>query len=383
MILGSGCKGGSFGMKSKVFFIDFRATYTQNLFNRLEQLMDAAGLDQVVKPQDLTAVKLHFGETGNIGFIRPVLLKPILEAIKKNGGTPFLTDANTLYSGSRADAPTHIETAIKNGFAYSVAGAPLVIADGLRGKSETPVAINQKHFDTVYIGSEIAHADALVSVAHFKGHELCGFGGTLKNLGMGCASRKGKLAQHSGVAPKVKRKKCTGCGDCISHCSQQAITLVEEKAVIDPKRCIGCGQCILVCQTEAVTIKWDQDIPAFMEKVVEYTAGVLAGKQDKSLFINFISDVSPGCDCLPYSDASIVRNIGVLASHDPVAVDQASVDLVNAEAALAGCCLENNLEPGEDKFKGIYPEVDWTIQLDYAQQLRIGQRSYELLPVKK
>jgi hypothetical protein len=365
-------------MQSTVYFIDLRTQYKDNLPTKLARLLKMAGLSDVVGKNDLTAVKLHFGEMGNTAFIRPVFFRTIVESIKTLGGVPFLTDANTLYAGTRSDSPHHLKTAIQNGFAYAVVDAPVIIADGLRGKSETAVAIKGKRFDTVYIGTDIVAADVLIGVAHFKGHELAGFGGAIKNIGMGCASRRGKLAQHSTVAPKVKRKRCIGCGDCAGHCSQNAITIVAEKAVIDAEKCIGCGECILLCQTGAIQIQWNQSIPVFMENMVEYTMGVLKGKAEKSLFVNFITDISPACDCLPFNDAPIVQNIGIVASKDSVALDQASVDLVNKEAALPGSCLTKNKGVGEDKFKGIYPNVDWTLQLEYAQHLGLGSRSYTL-----
>lgn len=368
-------------MKSTVYFIDLRATFKENFLGKLGRLLETTGLSETMKARDLVAVKLHFGELGNTTFIRPVFLRKIVETIKNIGGMPFLTDANTLYSGTRSDAPSHIKTAIQNGFSYPVVEAPLIIADGLRGKSEFPVIINQKHFKTVYIASEIVQADSLLSVAHFKGHELAGFGGTIKNLGMGCASRKGKLAQHSSVSPKVIKKKCIGCGECADHCSQNAISIVEEKAEINPEKCIGCSECILICSKRAIQIQWNQSIPLFLENMVEYTMGVLQGKPGKTLFVNFITDITPACDCLPLNDAPIVRDIGVVASKDPVAIDQASVDLVNQEEALPGSCLTTNTKPGEDKFKGVYPKVDWTIQLDYGESLGLGNRSYELVKI--
>ncbi len=365
-------------MQSTVYFIDLRTRYKDNLPIKLARLLDMAGLSDVVGKNDLAAVKLHFGEQGNTAFIRPVFLRRIVESIKALGGVPFLTDSNTLYAGTRSDSPRHLQTAIQNGFAYSVVDAPVIIADGLRGRSETAVTIKGKHFDTVHIGSDIEAADALIGVAHFKGHELTGFAGAIKNLGMGCASRRGKLAQHSTVAPKVKRKRCIGCGDCADHCSQNAIAIVDEKAVIDPGKCIGCGECILLCQTGAIQVQWNRSIPVFMENMVEYTMGVLKGKKGKSLFVNFITDISPGCDCLPFNDAPIVQNVGIVASIDPVALDQACVDLVNKEPALPGSCLKENKGPGEDKFKGVYPKIDWSLQLEYARSLGLGSRSYKL-----
>ncbi|MGD9224500.1 MAG: DUF362 domain-containing protein [Desulfobacteraceae bacterium] len=368
-------------MTSQVFFMDFRADLQRNIMAKLDSLLTAAGLAKIVDHRDLTALKIHFGELGNAAFIRPIYLRNVVAAVKQAGGVPFLTDANTLYAGTRSDAPHHLTTAIRNGFAYAVVEAPLVIADGLRGKSEAAVKVHGRHFENVYVGREIVEADAFISVAHFKGHELFGFGGAIKNTGMGCGSRKGKLAMHSNVSPQVMAENCIACGECVDHCSQNALTVVEESAVVDEDRCIGCGECILVCANQAIQIQWDKEIPTLLEGVVEYTVGVLKDKPGKALFVNFITDVSPACDCYPTNDAPIVKNIGVAASTDPVAIDQASVDLVNAEPALAGTRLQVNTEPGGDKFKGLYPKVDWPIQLEYAEKVGLGSRAYELIRV--
>jgi len=368
-------------MKSNVYFIDFRATYKESFISKLSRLLDTAGLSQQIKKRELAAIKLHFGELGNTAFIRPVYIRQIVAAIKKTGAFPFLTDANTLYAGTRGNAQNHLVTAIQNGFAFSVVEAPLIIADGLRGKSETAVPIIGKHFKEVYIASEIVNADFYLSVAHFKGHELAGYGGAIKNTGMGCASRRGKMEQHSNVAPKVTQKKCIGCGECVKHCAQKAISLEKKKAVIHPEKCIGCGECIIVCEQGAVQIQWNQSVPIFLEKMVEYAGGVLKGKTGKSLFVNFINNISPGCDCLPYNDAPIVRDIGVVASTDPVAIDQASVDLVNQEPAIPHTCLKTNTDAGADKFKGVYPEIEWEHQLEYAETMGLGTRQYELVRI--
>lgn len=368
-------------MKSNVYFIDLRATPKENLVAKIARLMNTAGLSEKIKERDLVAVKLHFGELGNTAFIRPVFLRKIVETIKDVGGFPYLTDANTVYAGTRSDSPRHLTTAIQNGFSYAVVDAPIIIADGLRGRNETAVKINQKHFKKVYIGSDIVETDALISVAHFKGHELSGFGGTIKNLGMGCASRRGKLEQHSTVAPKVNTKNCVGCGDCIDHCSQQALSLKKEKAVLSSKKCIGCGECILICPESAIEIQWNQAIPDFLEKMVEYTMGVLKNKAGKTLYLNFITDISPACDCYGHNDAPIVRDIGIVAATDPIAIDQASVDLVNREPALPDSCLTTHTQSGDDKFRGVYPNIDWEIQLDYAESIGIGTRSYELVKI--
>jgi uncharacterized protein len=366
-------------MTAKIYFTDFRATSRESFVEKIARLCEIAGIEDVLNKGDLAAVKIHFGEKGNTAFIRPPYIRKIIKSIQKTGAMPFLTDANTLYAGSRSDSISHIKTAIDNGFSYSsMAATPLVIADGLRGNSETAIEINRKNCSHAYIGSEIVNADALISVAHFKGHELAGFGGTLKNLGMGCASRKGKMVQHANVSPKVKKKACIGCSECINHCPAIAIHLEDKKASIDSEKCIGCGECIIRCPQEAVQIRWGQDIPLFFEKMIEYTEGVLKNKEDKSFFINIVADISPTCDCLPYNDYPIVKDIGILASKDPVAIDQASADLVNNEEALPDSILKRNTGKGEDKIKGLYPNVDWQYQLEYAENLGLGTRDYEL-----
>ena len=368
-------------MKSPVYFAGLRAKPSGNLTDKVRHLLDAVDLAARIKKRALVAVKLHFGETGNTAYVRPVFVRKVVDRIKEAGGSPFLTDANTLYVGTRSDSVAHLRTAILNGFTYAVVDAPLIIADGLRGGYETAVTVNLKRFKKVYIGAEIVRADTIVSVAHFKGHELSGFGGTIKNVGMGSASRKGKLAQHSTVSPKVNRKKCVGCGECVAYCAQEAIFLVKEKAKIDQKKCVGCGECILVCPNQAIQIQWDQAIPVFLENMVEYTAGALKGKKESAIFLNFITQVSPACDCYPHNDAPIVPDIGIVASTDPVAIDQASADLVNNAEGLRSSCLTKHFKPGKDKFRALYPNVDWEIQLEYAEAIGLGTRDYELVRI--
>jgi len=370
-------------MIADVFFMDLEANSRENLPQKLSRLLKTAGIENILNENDLTAVKIHFGEQGNTAYIRPVFIRKIIQTIKEYKATPFLTDANTLYVGTRSNSVSHINTAIENGFSYSsMDSTPIIIADGLMGTSQTKVSIDQKNCSNVYIGSEVINANALVSVAHFKGHELSGFGGTLKNLGMGCASRRGKLDMHSNVSPKIKRKTCIGCAECEKHCPARAISLEEKKAHIDKDKCIGCGECIVRCPTQSVNINWNQTIPVFLEKMMEYTLGVLKNKEKKAFFINFITDISPKCDCLSYCESPIINNVGILASTDPVAIDQASADLVNQQKGLSGTVLQTNLAPGEDKFKGLYPAVDWEHQLGYAQKIGLGTREYKLIKLK-
>ena len=366
---------------SKVYFADLRASVKENLPTKIVRLADMLGLDQIVPKRGLVAVKLHFGEKGNSAYVRPTFVRRIVERVKSLGAYPFLTDSNTLYSGTRSDSVSHLNTAIENGFAYSVVGAPIIIADGLRGAGYAPVKIGQEIVKTAYIGKDIAEADGLISLAHFKGHELSGFGGTIKNLGMGCAARRGKMVQHSDLSPKVTRKKCVGCGECVEHCAQSAITLKGEKAEINATKCIGCGECILICPNGAINVQWNADIALFQKKMNEYALAVLKGKGGRVACLNFLTQISPACDCYGHSDAPIVPDIGVLASTDPVAIDQASADMVNRQKGLEGSCLASQKETGEDKFKGLYPKVDWSAQLDYGEKIGLGRRAYHLIQI--
>jgi uncharacterized Fe-S center protein len=376
-------------MKRDVYFADLKAG-GKTLLDKLDLLLDRTDLKGKIREKDLVAIKLHFGEKGNTAFVRPIFLRRVVDRVKDSKGRPFLTDTNTLYRGMRQEAISHLTTAYQHGFTYSVVEAPLLIADGLRGNSAVKVRIDQPLFKTVSIAHDIYMADTLIGVTHFKGHELSGFGGTLKNLGMGCSSREGKLSQHSNISPQVKEKTCSGCKRCLTTCAYEAIMMkslkpgVEKKkevASIDPETCVGCGECILTCPTGAVQIKWNETIPLFQKKMVEHAYGAVHKKKGKALYLNFLTQISPSCDCYGYSDTSIVNDIGILASEDPVAIDQASVDLVNRESGNRASKLPKNWENGEDKFRALYPEVDWSIQLSYAEEIGLGTRDYELIKI--
>ena len=376
-------------MKREVFFADLCAG-GKTILDKLSILLDRTDLKGKIREKDLVAIKLHFGEKGNTAFVRPIFLRRVVDRVKGCKGKPFLTDTNTLYRGMRQEATSHLITAYQHGFVYSVVDAPVLIADGLRGNSAVHVRIDKPLFKTVSIARDIHMADVLIGVTHFKGHELSGFGGTLKNLGMGCASREGKLSQHSNISPKVKEKTCNGCKRCLTSCAYDAILMkslepgVEKKstvASIDPKKCVGCGECILTCPTGAVQIQWNETIPLFQKKMVEYAYGAVHKKKGKALYLNFLTQVSPACDCNGYSDTPIVNDVGILASEDPVAIDQASVDLVNQQSGNRASKLPKNWENGEDKFRALYPEVDWSIQLSYAEEIGLGTKEYELIRI--
>jgi hypothetical protein len=366
---------------STVYFADMRAGHKENLFDKISKLLSLAGLGTQVAEGDLTAVKIHFGEKGNSAFIRPIFARRVVEEIKRLGARPFLTDSSTLYPGERKEAVSALTCAIENGFGYACVGAPLIISDGLRGVTEAEVAIDGELLKKVYIGSEIVEADSLVCLTHFKCHELTGFGGAIKNLGMGCASRKGKLAQHSTVAPKVADKYCTGCGVCLKACAHDAIRIIEAKATIDPQLCVGCSRCITVCAVKAVNIQWNEAADLVMKKMAEYAKGALNGKADRTLYLSFITQVSPACDCYGHADAPIVNDIGICASTDPVAIDQACADLVNGARGNEGSALKTGHEPGGDKFRGVYPEIPWEVQLEHGEKVGLGSRKYELVKI--
>jgi len=377
-------------MKSPVFFSDLKVESGKTLLDKLDILLDRADLQGKIKEKDLVAIKLHFGEKGNTAYVRPIFLRKVVDRVKQYKGKPFLTDTNTLYIGTRSEAVSHLTTAYENGFTESVVNAPILIADGLRGNSAVKVRIDKLIFKTVSIAREIYMTDALITVTHFKGHELSGFGGALKNLGMGCSSREGKLSQHSNISPKVKGKACTGCETCLSWCPQSAISMVAsgsgtgEKrpmALIDSKKCIGCGECILACPSGAIQIQWNESIPIFQKKMVEHAYGAVLKKKGKALYLNFLTQISPACDCYGYSDTPIVQDIGILSSEDPVAIDQASVDLVNGETGNRSSKLPGAWEPGGNKFRAIYPEVDWNVQLAYGEEIGMGTREYELVKI--
>src|SRR4030043_217626 len=278
-------------MKTDVYFVNLGAG-GKTILDKLSILLDRTDLKGKIREKDLVAIKLHFGEVGNTAFVRPIFLRRVVERVKEYQGKPFLTDTNTLYRGMRQEAISHLTTAYQHGFAYSVIDAPILIADGLRGNSAVNVRIDKPLFKTVSIARDIHMADVLIGVTHFRGHELSGFGGTLKNLGMGCASREGKLSQHSNISPRVKEKTCKGCELCLTTCAHEAISMLPPKAdieskrmtaFIDSKKCIGCGECILTCPTGAVQIQCNETIPVFQKKMVEYAYGAVENKKGKGL----------------------------------------------------------------------------------------------------
>ncbi|MFH1684577.1 MAG: DUF362 domain-containing protein [Candidatus Margulisiibacteriota bacterium] len=303
---------------SKVFF-------TKDI-SQVDKLFDAAGLGKIIEKDDFVALKIHFGERGNNAFIKPDRSKPIVKKVKALKGKPFWVDSNTLYKGSRADTLSHLQTAFDHGYTSGKTGAHVLIADGLEGLDR------------------VIKTDAMIAVTHFKGHEVTGFGGAIKNLGMGLASKAGKLEQHS------------DCDNC------KAKPTCRKKENLE-----SC---------------WVGSSDSVQKKIADYAAGAAgkfsakggsaSGGRNKIAYISFITDVSENCDCYDHNSEPIVPDIGVLASFDPVAIDQACVDLVNKTEGR----IKSN-----DKFKEIWPNVNWETQLKHAEEIGLGTRKYEFIPL--
>lgn len=371
-------------MSSNVFFANMRTrSHADSKIAKVNRLCDAVGLAQMVKPEELVAVKLHFGEYGNDTFLHPPFAGQVVNKIKACGAKPFLTDTSTLYSGSRRNAVDHLNTAYGHGFSPATVNAPVIIADGLFGQNDEAVAVNLKHFKEVHIATEIWRAPSMVVLSHFKGHEMAGFGGAIKNLAMGCASVAGKRDQHA-TRVVVNTDTCVGCGMCESVCPVAAARLDDSgKASIDPSVCIGCFECITVCQVKAIDLDWATELPLFMERMTEYAYGAVHNKAGRVCYINFVLNVTPDCDCAAWSDAPLVPDLGILASRDPVALDQACYDLVkNAQSINGSCgCDSEKHGTGLDKFAQRWDKTCGTVQLTYGEAIGLGSTQYTLVEV--
>ncbi|MDY5113911.1 DUF362 domain-containing protein [Bilifractor sp. HCP3S3_D3] len=373
--------------KSKVYFTDFRThTNGPSLPGKLAKLIRKAGIGSIDMDGKFVAIKMHFGELGNISYLRPNYAKAVADVVKELGGKPFLTDCNTLYPGSRKNALDHLSCAEENGFSMATTGCHVIIGDGLCGTDEVIVPIrNGEYLKEAYIGHAIMDADILISLTHFKGHEATGFGGALKNIGMGCGSRAGKMHQHNSGKPHVIEEQCRGCRSCAKECGSDAISYESGKAHINQDICKGCGRCIGACNFDAiVNNNWDAN-EILGCKIAEYSQAVCDGRP--TFHISLITDVSPNCDCHPENDAPILPNIGMFASFDPVALDQACVDACLAATPIRNSQLGDNLAKPDwhhhhDHFLDSNPNVRWKETLEHAEKIGLGSRSYELITMK-
>ena len=369
--------------KSKVFFTDFRTRGSENLMTKLHRLMKEAGVEQIDFIDKFAAIKVHFGEFGNLAFLRSSYAKVVADYVKSLGGKPFLTDCNTLYVGTRKNVLDHLDTAYVNGFSPLQVGCHVLIADGLKGNDETAVKIDLPYVKEAKIGKAIMDADVFISLSHFKGHEMTGFGGAIKNIGMGCGSRAGKMEQHCEGKPSVDESLCVGCGACIKICAHDAPSIKDRKAQIDQDKCVGCGRCLAICPKDAIAADFDNSLGVLNCKMAEYAYAVC---KDRPCFhIALICDVSPNCDCHSRNDAPIIPNIGMLASFDPVALDRACVDLCNQATPFKNSLLGEHLAGCTcgcgDRFKSTHPDTDWQVCLRHAEEIGLGTEQYQLIDI--
>lgn len=366
--------------KSDVYFTNFRTSFTENLLQKLARLVKKAGIETIDFKDKFVAIKIHFGEPGNLAFLRPNYAKTIADIIKQLGGKPFLTDCNTLYVGGRKNALDHLDAACINGFSPLSTGCHAIIADGLKGTDEAYVDLpDGEYVKQAKIGRAIMDADILISLTHFKGHENTGFGGTLKNIGMGSGSRAGKMEQHSAGKPIVHQEACVGCGMCTKNCAHDAITITNKKASINHDKCVGCGRCIGACNKDAIQPGDGDSNEKLNCKIAEYTAAVVRGRP--TFHISLVQDLSPYCDCHSENDAPFAPDVGMFASFDPVALDQACADAVNAQPAFKGSILDERECIHGDHFKNVHPTTDWTSQLTHAEKMKLGTRQYNLITI--
>ncbi len=365
---------------SKVYFADFRTSHRENLPEKLKRLVKKAGmLDKIDFHNKYTAIKIHFGEPGNVSYLRPNFAKAIVDLIKEQGGRVFLTDCNTLYVGRRKNGLDHLDSAYENGYNPFALGCHVVIADGIKGTDEALVPVAGEYVKEAKIGQAIMDADIVISMNHFKGHVAAGFGGAMKNLGMGCGSRAGKMEMHSAGKPNVDTEGCIGCGVCRKNCAHDAITIENKKAFIDHSRCVGCGRCLGMCPMDAVVPGEDESNEILACKIAEYSLAVV---QDRPNFhISFVMDVSPSCDCHNFNDAPIIPDVGIFASFDPVALDKACLDAVNAQMPVRYSKLgEAELDLG-DHFRSVHPKTNGIAAINHGEKIGLGNKEYELIKI--
>ena len=391
---------------SKVYFCDLHTHLGDGLPNKLKRLIKSAGIGQIDFENKFVAIKMHLGEPGNLSFLRPNYARAVVDVVRELGGKPFITDCNTLYVGGRKNALDHLDSAYANGFNPFQTGCHTIIADGLKGLDEVEVPVEGgEYVKNAKIGRALMDADIVISLTHFKGHEQAGFGGAMKNLGMGGGSRAGKMEQHAAGKPSVSQKRCIGCRQCEKICAHGAFSFDEARehefangkvrevhvASIDHSKCVGCGRCIAVCNQDAIRPDYNQAAEVLNYKIAEYTKAIVDGRP--CFHISLAIDVSPNCDCHDENDKPIVGDIGFFASFDPVALDQACIDAVQAAAALPDTeytHMHDKLEEaGEldeahasDKFHITHPDTDWKSCINHAEMIGIGTHKYELIRVK-
>ena len=374
--------------KSNVYFADFHTVaYGDGLAAKLKKLIRAAGIGQIDMEGKFAAIKMHFGELGNLSFLRPNYARAVADVVKELGGMPYLTDCNTLYPGSRKNALEHLYCAWENGFTPLTVGCPILIGDGLKGTDEVAVpVVGGEYVTEAKIGRAVMDADVFISLSHFKGHETVGFGGAIKNIGMGCGSRAGKQEQHANGQPSVDESLCRGCRRCQKQCANNGLVFREatHTMYVDPNHCVGCGRCVESCSFGALSFQSDAVCQLLNRRMAEYAKAVIDGRPN--FHISLVMDISPNCDCHGENDVPILPDIGMFASFDPLALDQACVDACLAAEPMPGSQLARHLaEPGfvdhHDHFTNSAPESEWRSCLEHAEKIGLGTRSYQLIKI--
>lgn len=366
--------------KSKVYFTNMKTSFNENLPQKLERLIKTAGIGEIDFDKKYAAIKIHFGEPGNLAFLRPNYAAVVVNAVKELGGKAFLTDCNTLYVGGRKNALDHMDAAYQNGFSPFSTGCHVIIADGLKGTDEELVPVEGgEYVKEAKIGRAIMDADVFISLTHFKGHEATGFGGTLKNIGMGCGSRAGKMEMHSAGKPYIEQGDCVGCGRCMKICAHDAPSITDKKASIDHDKCVGCGRCIGICPMDAVQAASDESNDILNYKIAEYSKAVVDGRPQ--FHISIVVDVSPNCDCHAENDIPIVPNVGMFASFDSVALDVACADAVNRQPVIADSQLDHMPHVHHDHFIDSAPATNWRSMVEHGEKIGLGSMEYELIEI--
>ncbi|MDO4492416.1 MAG: DUF362 domain-containing protein [Clostridia bacterium] len=371
--------------KSKVYFTDFRVRgFGDPLTKKLKDLAVKAGIGNIDMKGKFVAIKMHFGELGNLSFLRPNYARAIVDLVREMGGTPYLTDCNTLYPGSRKNAVEHLYCAWENGFTPMTVNAPILIGDGLKGTDEAALPIaGGEYCKEAYIGRAVADADVLISLTHFKGHENTGFGGTMKNIGMGCGSRRGKKEMHCSGHPTIEAEACRGCKLCQRQCANNGLTFdPETKKMSVNENCLGCGRCIGACNFDAISFRNYDAAEVLCCRIAEYTKAVTDAMP--SFHLSLVMDISPNCDCHAENDAPILPDIGMFASFDPVAIDQACADACLAAEPLPNAQLSDIMAKPDfvdkhDHFDNCGAESDWKAGMAHAEKIGLGSRAYELI----
>ena len=371
---------------SKVYFTDFRTpAYGDSVLKKLQKLIKRAGIAEMDLDGKFVAIKMHFGEHGNISFLRPNWARAVVDVVKELGGKPFLTDCNTMYPRYRKNAIEHLYCAWENGFTPLAVGCPVIIGDGLKGTDDVEVPVVGGEFvQKAKIGRAIMDADVIISLTHFKGHETTGFGGTIKNIGMGSGSRAGKKEQHSSGKATIIADLCRGCRKCRKECANNGLVFDEQsrKMTVNRDNCVGGGRCLGACNFDAIRFQNDGAVSDLNCKMAEYTKAVLDGRP--SFHISLIVDVSPNCDCHQENDAPIIPDVGMLCSFDPLALDQACVDLCLKQTPIENSQLGDHMRAigfvdRHDHFCNNNPESEYLSCLEHAEKIGLGSRRYELV----